>query len=167
MTSFLPLNIHLFGICIHDFDFEIEMAKTPPKPLLKSRNELIAQKEKNKMFHKYKKMLRKETKGITTGHTFSKNKNATTAPPTSSTSGAYRTANKRAQEMYDEKLKEKEKEKQELEQKQAQKTEAILKYKETKKSKFKTLCAKSKTGQIKMGKQMDLLLNKIQINLKK
>jgi len=79
----------------------------------------------------------------------------------------YKTANQRAQQIYDEKQKLKEKQREEEEKKAAEKREAQEKYKETKKSKFKALCAKTKSSQIKMGKQMDNLLEKINKNLKK
>lgn len=43
-----------------------------------------------------------------------------------------------------------------------EKDEALKKYKKTKKDKFKRLCNKKTNGQILMGRQMDLLLEKIQ-----
>jgi len=43
-----------------------------------------------------------------------------------------------------------------------EKDEALKKYKKTKKDKYKRLCNKKTNGQILMGRQMDLLLEKIQ-----
>ena len=43
-----------------------------------------------------------------------------------------------------------------------EKDDALKKYKKTKKDKFKRLCNKKTNGQILMGRQMDLLLEKIQ-----
>ena len=74
----------------------------------------------------------------------------------------YKTVNQRAKELYEEKQQEKQREKEEEERKEAEKKNAIQKYKNNKKDKFKKLCKKTKNGQILMGKQMDTLLTKIQ-----
>jgi predicted transposase YbfD/YdcC len=134
------------------------------KPL--KRNDLIASKEKTKMFHKYKKMIRKSDMGLKTNLTY-KNEIKKPTSSTTSKSSSYKTANQRAQLLFEEKQKEKQKEKEQLEKIENEKREAIQNYKNVKKDKFKKLCKKTKNGQILMGKQMDTLLNKIQNNLKK
>ena len=130
------------------------------------RNDLIASKEKTKMFHKYKKMIRKSDTGLKTNLTY-KNEIQRPTSSTNSKSSSYKTANQRAQLLFEEKQKEKQKEKEQLEKIENEKREAIQNYKNVKKDKFKKLCKKTKNGQILMGKQMDTLLNKIQNNLKK
>ncbi len=131
------------------------------------RNDLIASKEKTKMFHKYKKMIRKSDMGLKTNLTYKNEIQKPKSSTTSSKSSSYKTANQRAQLLFEEKQKEKQKEKEQLEKIENEKREAIQKYRNVKKDKFKKLCKKTKNGQILMGKQMDTLLNKIQNNLKK
>lgn len=165
------------------------------KPL--KRNELIAQAEKTKLYHKYKKMMRKEAKVNTQQNEkkavkekfqdnrvdFKKsesvnrnninnkndrnNKVDVKKRQNDKDDKKYRTVNQRAQTLYEEKQLEKQKQQEEREKKEAEKRDAKKKYKSAKKEKFKKLCNKTKSGQILMSKQMDLILNKIQKNSSK
>ena len=176
-----------------------QTSKKPFKPVKRlKRNDLIAEQEKTKLWHKYKKMMRKEGRNVNDG----KNKEAVKRGPNETGRNKKKpeeeekkdgeakfskekkaTANKRAQIEYENKMKQKEKEREvcrfshskikskkwnfflkERERKQLEKAEALKKYKKTKKEKFHKLCNKNKKGQALMGKQVDLLLKKIQAN---
>lgn len=138
------------------------------KPL--KRNDLIAEKEKIKMQHKYNKMMRKEAKTSSNPMRPSqrvqtnKRKSFDRSNKVEEQTTKYKTVNQRAKELYEEKQQEKQRVKEEEERKEAEKKNAIQKYKNNKKDKFKKLCKKTKNGQILMGKQMDTLLTKIQKN---
>jgi len=158
------------------------ITKANPVKRLKT-SELIMEKEKQKMKHKYNKVLRQDRKNpgqkasalelaLRKESNFKEYHKKLTEEKTEAKKKFRRdpkvfTAKKRAVEEYEKKVQEKEVVKLEEEKKAEEKESALKKYRKTRKDKFRGVCNKSKSGQIFMGNQVDSLLKKIVQNNKK
>ncbi len=165
-----------------------QQGKIKPVKRLKT-SELIMEKEKQKMKHKYNKILRKDRKIDSSSKKHDQKESAldialkkesnfneyhkklaeekTEAKKKFKRDPKVFTAKKRAVEEYEKKLEEKEAARVEQEKKLEEKVSALRKYKKTRKDKYRGVCSKSKSGQIYMGNQVDSLLKKIVQNNKK
>lgn len=139
------------------------------------RKELIAQTERRRLTNRFKKektKLMKQDAIIKSGST-SKQTEAIARPRTSgqeeqnnnnnnNSKKPYLTANKKALLEFEAKKKEKQERLEEEKKRREAREAAMAAHKKNRKTKYRDLCKRTRSGQILMGKQIDTLINKIQ-----